>query len=95
MDYIFAGELFKGLATSGTWGIFDAFNRFRAEVLSLCTVQISSILNGIKAGDDVVNIEGADLHLDHSMGIFSTITFEEHCTLHFPKACCRSFVQFR
>eukprot|EP00516_Mucochytrium_quahogii_P000925 CAMPEP_0203746968 /NCGR_PEP_ID=MMETSP0098-20131031/2236_1 /ASSEMBLY_ACC=CAM_ASM_000208 /TAXON_ID=96639 /ORGANISM=" , Strain NY0313808BC1" /LENGTH=4160 /DNA_ID=CAMNT_0050635227 /DNA_START=190 /DNA_END=12669 /DNA_ORIENTATION=+ len=73
MDYRSMGNIFKGLAASGSWGCFDEFNRLIPEVLSVCTVQFKSVCDGIRAGNKTVCIEGAEVALDATCGVFITM----------------------
>jgi len=73
MDYNTLGDIFKGLAASGAWGCFDEFNRLVAEVLSVCSTQFLTVLNGIKAKKTRIVIEGAEVNLDKTVGVFITM----------------------
>jgi dynein heavy chain, axonemal len=74
MDYVTMGNIFKGLAASGSWGCFDEFNRLMPEVLSVCTVQFKAVLDGIKAGLKSFAMDvGEVLNLDATCGAFITM----------------------
>ena len=65
------GDIFKGLAASGSWGCFDEFNRLIPEVLSVCSVQFKAMADGLKGYDETseaarVTIEGDTVNLDPS-----------------------------
>ena len=73
MDYRSMGNIFKGLAASGSWGCFDEFNRLIPPVLSVCTVQFKSICDGIRGGSATVTIEGDTVKLDNTCGAYITM----------------------
>ena len=79
MDYQSMGNIFKGLAASGSWGCFDEFNRLIPEVLSVCSVQFKSVCDQLRgySENDVstqqVTIEGDTVGLDPTCGTFITM----------------------
>jgi len=73
MDYLGLGNIFKGLASSGSWGCFDEFNRLVPEVLSVCTVQFKSVCDGTKAESARIVIESDEISLDPTCGGFITM----------------------
>jgi dynein heavy chain len=73
MDYLGLGNIFKGLASSGSWGCFDEFNRLIPEVLSVCTVQFKSVCDGVKAEASRIVIESDEVSLDPTCGAFITM----------------------
>jgi len=74
MDFRSMGDIFKGLASSGTWGCFDEFNRVSPEVLSVCSVQYKSVLDGVKKRTGYFNFPGEEeLVLNYEVGAFITM----------------------
>lgn len=73
MDYMGLGNIFKGLASSGAWGCFDEFNRLVPEVLSVCSVQFKAVCDGIKADTSRIMIEGDEIKLDPTCGVYITM----------------------
>ncbi|KAK3274277.1 hypothetical protein CYMTET_17534, partial [Cymbomonas tetramitiformis] len=73
MDYRSLGDIFKGLASSGAWGCFDEFNRISAEVLSVCSVQFKCILDAISIKSPTFNLDGTDMVLNPTCGVFITM----------------------
>ena len=73
MDYKSMGGIFKGLASSGSWGCFDEFNRIDVEVLSVVAVQFQSIIDAMKLGVKKFTFQDDEISLDSSCGIFITM----------------------
>eukprot|EP00931_Biecheleriopsis_adriatica_P101533 TRINITY_DN7664_c0_g1_i1.p1 TRINITY_DN7664_c0_g1~~TRINITY_DN7664_c0_g1_i1.p1 ORF type:complete len:4295 (+),score=1011.97 TRINITY_DN7664_c0_g1_i1:399-12887(+) len=73
MDYLTLGNIFKGLAASGSWGCFDEFNRLVPEVLSVCTVQFKAVCDALRAHDGRFILQGDEINLDTGVGAFITM----------------------
>jgi len=73
MDYLTLGNIFKGLAASGSWGCFDEFNRLVPEVLSVCTVQFKAVCDALKAKAKRFILQGDEINLDDGVGAFITM----------------------
>lgn len=80
------GSSISGLASSGTWGCFDEFNRLVPEVLSVCSLQFKAVTDGLKAhaasslhnnGEDhsspTIVVEDDRVNLDPGCGVFITM----------------------
>ena len=73
MDYLGLGNIFKGLASSGSWGCFDEFNRIKIEVISVVAMQITSILNALTAKVPAFTFMGVHIPCNLNCGIFITM----------------------
>eukprot|EP00727_Mastigamoeba_balamuthi_P006867 m51a1_g2800 putative dynein heavy chain axonemal (4501) ;mRNA; f:77561-92205 len=73
VDYSTTGRLLSGLVQCGGWGCFDEFNRILPEVLSVISIQISTIQNAAKAGLKKFPFSGKELTLDMRTGNFVTM----------------------
>lgn len=73
MDYKSLGNIFKGLASSGSWGCFDEFNRLVPEVLSVCSVQFKAMCDACKVDDETFILENDTVSLDPTVGAFITM----------------------
>ncbi|KAJ3391292.1 hypothetical protein HDU84_006208 [Entophlyctis sp. JEL0112] len=73
MDYKSIGNIFKGLAQSGTWGCFDEFNRISVEVLSVVATQVKSIQDGLRYKKARFMFQGEDISLCRTVGYFITM----------------------
>ena len=73
MDYRGMGGIFKGLASSGSWGCFDEFNRLLPSVLSVCSVQFYAVTSAIKAQRLRFTLQDDEISLDPTCGVFITM----------------------
>lgn len=73
MDYKGMGGIFKGLASSGSWGCFDEFNRLVPEVLSVCSVQFKAVTDAIKQKKERFLLQEDEINLDPTCGVFITM----------------------
>jgi len=73
MDFRGMGGIFKGLASSGSWGCFDEFNRLLPSVLSVCSVQFKSVTDAIKQQKLRFTLQDDEISLDPTCGVFITM----------------------
>jgi dynein heavy chain, axonemal len=73
MDYKSIGNIFKGLAQSGTWGCFDEFNRIAVEVLSVVATQVKSIQDALRAKKQRFIFQGEEIGITRTVGEWITM----------------------
>ncbi|KAM8734967.1 dynein axonemal heavy chain 11 [Acanthopagrus schlegelii] len=73
MDYKSIGNIYKGLAQTGSWGCFDEFNRIAVDVLSIVAVQVKTIQDALRAKKKRFLFLDKDIVLKPSVGIFITM----------------------
>ncbi len=65
-------KFFRGLAQCGAWACLDEFNRMELEVLSVVAQQLHALQSALRAGADKLLLDGRDLALQASCGVFVT-----------------------
>jgi dynein heavy chain len=65
-------KFFRGLAQCGAWACLDEFNRMELEVLSVVAQQLHALQSALRAGADKLLLDGRDLVLQPSCGVFVT-----------------------
>ncbi|TPX53528.1 hypothetical protein SeMB42_g00716 [Synchytrium endobioticum] len=73
MDYRTLARIFAGLVQTGAWGCFDEFNRLEADILGVITTVVSSVLHAIRLRVKTLILDGQEMALDTSLGIFITM----------------------
>jgi dynein heavy chain len=61
MNYRVMANIYKGLAQTGCWGCFDAFDCIAIEVLSVCSIQYKTLLDGLRAQREAGGREAGQL----------------------------------
>jgi dynein heavy chain len=74
MDYKSMGQIYKGLASSGSWGCFDEFNRIDVAVLSVVSTQLKCVLDAVKNKKTKFNFEDDEVAMKLDPVCFPNIT---------------------
>jgi len=73
LDCITMAQIFKGVATAGSWVCFDEFNRIGIEVLSVVAQQMTTIHRALRAKQTSFNFEGTELNLNPQCYVCATL----------------------
>lgn len=78
MNYQSMGQIFMGLAQTGSWGCFDEFNRISIEVLSVVASQVKGVLDAVKElkkspAKNVFTFQEDEINLKITVGFFITM----------------------
>merc|ERR1719424_871021 len=73
MTYMTMGQIFMGLAQTGSWGCFDEFNRISIEVLSVVSTQYKSVLDAIRERLKSFIFMDEEIRLISTIGAFITM----------------------
>ncbi|KAI3434555.1 hypothetical protein D9Q98_002628 [Chlorella vulgaris] len=73
MDFRTMGQIFKGLAQTGSWACLDEFNRIPVPVLSVSSTQYKSLLDALRAQKQHFVFEEADIAIKSSAMMFITM----------------------
>lgn len=78
MTYTSMGQVFMGLAQTGSWGCFDEFNRISIEVLSVVSTQVKEVLDAVREmkqnpAKDKYSFQEDEITLRLTVGLFITM----------------------
>jgi dynein heavy chain len=72
-DYASVVRFFKGLASSGSWVVFDEFNRMAPHILSIISQVIIAIQGAIKRQSPTLFIDETKISVKPESAIFITL----------------------
>lgn len=66
-------KFFKGIVSSGTWVVFDEFNRMQQSMMVLFTQLIAKVQSSIRAETNLIVVEDKKVHIDKNCAFFLTM----------------------
>ena len=73
MDYKVMGQIFKGVAQTGAWGVLNDVNRIPLNVLSVCSMQFKSIVDALRMKRKTFVFEDAEIAIQPTAMAFLTL----------------------